>query len=371
MKQEPDYYIGLMSGTSMDAIDAALVDFATDTPRLVAALDHPLPPTLHTNMSALCQPGPDEIERLGRADVALGEIFAETVTRLLDQAGIAAGAIRAIGSHGQTVRHRPEANFTLQIGDPNVIAQRTGITTVADFRRRDLAAGGEGAPLVPAFHAAVLRRAGRTQAVVNIGGMANVTVLPADDSAVTGFDTGPGNVLMDAWAQQHIGCPLDENGAWAASGTVNEKLLSRLLTHEFFRRSPPKSTGRESFHAAWLAQQLHESGDSHSPVDVQATLCELTAASIAEAISTHAPDCEETLICGGGTHNTHLMSRLREHLRPMPVLTTDERGVPADWMEAMAFAWLARETLAHRPGNLPAVTGASRNVILGGVYFGR
>lgn len=357
-----------MSGTSMDAIDAVLVDFAADTPRLIAAHEHPLPVSLHAEMTALCQTGADEIERLGRADVALGEVFAEAVGRLLDAAGISAGEVRAIGSHGQTVRHRPEAHFTLQIGDPNVIAERTGITTVADFRRRDLAAGGEGAPLVPAFHAAMLRRIGRKNVVVNIGGMANVTILGAE---VTGFDTGPGNVLMDIWARQHLGRPLDEGGAWAASGRIDEKLLAQLLKHEFFRRPPPKSTGRETFHATWLEQRLRESGDSHSPADVQATLCELTAVSIADAIRTHATGCEELLVCGGGVHNTHLMERLREHLKPMPVLATDERGIPADWMEAMAFAWLARETLAHRPGNLPAVTGASRPVVLGGVYYGR
>lgn len=355
----------------MDAIDAALVDFSAATPRLVAALNHPLPAALHAELSALCQPGEDEIERLGRADAALGEVFAEAVARLLEQAGIPATRLHAIGSHGQTVRHRPESHFTLQIGDPNVIAERTGITTVADFRRRDLAAAGEGAPLVPAFHAAALGRAGRKQVVVNIGGMANITLLPADAAAVTGFDTGPGNVLMDAWARQHLGRPLDAGGAWAASGRVDGKLLAQLLEHEFFRRPPPKSTGRESFHAAWLAKQLHESGDSLSPADVQATLCELSAVSIAEAIRAHAAACEEVLVCGGGVHNAHLMARLRDHLRPTPVLASDERGVPADWMEAMAFAWLARETLAHRPGNLPAVTGAEHPVILGGIYYGR
>ena len=357
-----------MSGTSMDAIDAALVDFAPVTPRLVAALNHPLPESLHAELTALCQPGDGEIERLGRADVTLGEVFAEAVARLLDHANVSAGEIRAIGSHGQTVRHRPEARFTLQIADPNVIAERTGITTVADFRRRDLAAGGEGAPLVPAFHAAMLRQAGRKKAVVNIGGIANVTVL---DTEVTGFDTGPGNGLMDAWARRHLGRPLDDGGAFAASGRVDRQLLTQLLSHEFFRRPPPKSTGRETFHADWLTQQLRESGGSLSPQDVQATLCELTAASIAEAIRAYASGCEEVLVCGGGVHNTNLMARLRDLLRPTPVLATDERGVPADWMEAMAFAWLARETLAHRPGNLPAVTGAKRAVILGGIYYGR
>jgi anhydro-N-acetylmuramic acid kinase len=368
LKQETDFYIGLMSGTSMDAIDAALVDFAPGTPRLVAAINHPLPETLHAELSALCQSGADEIERLGRADVALGEVFAAAALRLLEQANVPAREIRAIGSHGQTVRHRPEARFTLQIGDPNVIAERTGITTVADFRRRDLAAGGVGAPLVPAFHAAVLHQAGRKTVVVNIGGIANVTVL---NTEVTGFDTGPGNGLMDAWARQHLGRPLDEGGAWAASGRIDQKLLAQLLAHEFFRRPPPKSTGRETFHAAWLAQQLAASRRSLSPQDVQATLCELTVVSIAEAIRTYASSSEEVLVCGGGVHNTNLMARLREHLQPTPVLATGERGVPADWMEAMAFAWLARETLAHRPGNLPSVTGASRPVILGGVYYGR
>ena len=365
-------FVGLMSGTSLDGIDAVLVDFSADPPRLIEALSHPLPDTLRQRLTALCQPGGDEIERLGRADVALGELFAEAVQRLLTQTGIAATEVRAIGSHGQTIRHRPEAGFTLQIGDPSRIAQRTGITTVADFRRRDLAAGGQGAPLVPAFHAALFRSPDISRAVLNLGGMANVTLLPAGAAQpVTGFDTGPGNVLMDLWAQRHLGRPLDEGGAWAASGRVDEALLSRLLDDPYFRQPAPKSTGREHFNADWLAARLDESEHSPSAADVQATLCELTAVSVAEAVRRSGCDARELLVCGGGAHNDHLLARLRERLSPMTVATTDEHGLPADWVEAVAFAWLARETLAARHGNLPAVTGAREAVVLGSIHPGR
>ena len=364
-----ELFVGLMSGTSLDGIDAVLVDFGDDRPRLIHALTHPLPDDLRQRLLTLCQPGDDEIERLGRADRDLGEELAVAVRRLLDASGVAAAEIRAIGSHGQTIRHRPEAGFTLQIGDPNRIAQRCGITTVADFRRRDLAAGGQGAPLVPAFHAALFRSGEGDRVVLNLGGMANLTLLPGDPGVpVRGFDTGPGNVLMDLWAQRHLGRPLDENGAWAASGEVNEGLLARCLRDGYFHQPPPKSTGREHFNAAWLDAHLDESDHSPAPQDVQATLCELTAVSVAEAVRDNLAGAGELLVCGGGAHNAYLLSRLRAHLAPMAVIPSDERGLPADWVEAVAFAWLARETLAGRPGNLPTVTGASEAVVLGGVY---
>ncbi len=361
------YYIGLMSGTSLDGIDAVLVDFAGDPPRLIEAHTHPLPDTLRQQLGALCQPGDNEIERMGRADIALGELFADAVQQLLRQTSIPATEIHAIGSHGQTIRHRPDAGFTLQIGDANRIARRTGITTVADFRRRDMAAGGQGAPLVPAFHAALFRSPDITRVVLNLGGMANITLLPAHpERPVSGYDTGPGNVLMDTWAQQYLGRPLDEHGAWAATGCVNEALLTRSLSDAYFRQAPPKSTGREYFNADWLTARLDESEHSLSPVDIQATLCELTAVSVAEAV--RHTDAAELLVCGGGTHNTYLLSRLKARLDSMDVIPSTERGLAADWVEAVAFAWLARETLAARPGNLPAVTGASEAVVLGAIY---
>ncbi|HEB93009.1 MAG TPA: anhydro-N-acetylmuramic acid kinase [Gammaproteobacteria bacterium] len=365
-----EYYIGLMSGTSLDGIDAVLVDFASDPPRLIEAHTHPLPDALRQQLGALCQPGDNEIERMGRADIALGERFAAAAQQLLRQTGIPATEIHAIGSHGQTIRHRPDAGFTLQIGDANRIARHTGITTVADFRRRDMAAGGQGAPLVPAFHAALFRSPDITRVVLNLGGMANITLLPAHpERPVSGYDTGPGNVLMDAWARQHLGRPLDENGAWAATGCVNEALLTRCLSDAYFRQAPPKSTGREHFNTDWLAARLAESEHPHSPADIQATLCELTAVSVAEAVRQTDTDAAELLVCGGGTNNTYLLSRLEAHLDSMDVIPSNERGLAADWVEAVAFAWLARETLEARPGNLPAVTGASEAVVLGAVYW--
>jgi anhydro-N-acetylmuramic acid kinase len=363
------YTIGLMSGTSLDALDAVLVDFSNNTPSLMASHSQAIPADLRRELAALTQPGDNEIARLGEADLAVAELSAEAVMQLLKKAGVSAQQVLAIGSHGQTIRHCPEEGcfgFTLQIGDPNTIAQRTGITTVADFRRRDLAAGGQGAPLVPAFHAAIFRRPDVNRVMVNIGGIANITRLPADTGQpVTGFDTGPGNGLLDAWAERHLQQTMDEDGHWAASGQVSESLLERCLADPYFRRTAPKSTGKEYFNLGWLAEKCE---DSLSPEDIQATLCELTAVSIAEAVDDGSKNDEEVLICGGGVHNATLMARLTHHLTPRAVAGTDSVGIPPDWVEAMAFAWLARETLAGRPGNLPSVTGASVPVILGGIY---
>lgn len=360
-----------MSGTSMDAIDAVLVDFSAGIPRLVHTLDYPIPDELRSICQALCIPGNNEIDRLGQADGQLGDVFADAVLQLLDKAGISAQNVAAIGSHGQTIRHRPEETtpFTLQIGDANRIAERTGITTVADFRRRDMAAGGQGAPLVPAFHAAVFQSTEQSRTIVNIGGIANITILPKDtDTPVSGFDTGPGNRLMDIWVQKHQQQFFDQDGQWAATGEINKSLLNQLMTDEYFDRLPPKSTGREKFNLAWLEEQLANYGKETAAEDVQATLCELTAISITVDIRQHAQETEAVIVCGGGTRNLQLMKRLREHLDPVEVKTTDDIGYPAEWIEAMAFAWLARETLAHRPGNVPGVTGAHHPVILGGIY---
>ncbi len=385
----PHLYIGLMSGTSMDAADAALVDFSADQPKLIATQRTPLTAELRTALLALCVPGPNEIERMAELDARLGELFADSALALLKKSGVKPVQVQAIGSHGQTVRHQPSGPypFSLQIGNPALIAQRTGITTVADFRRADIAASGQGAPLAPAFHNAVFRSAEHDRAVVNIGGIANITLLPADPSQdVRGFDTGPGNVLLDAWAERHLGKRMDEDGRFSASGKVHEGLLSALLNDDYFSLAPPKSTGREHFNIAWLDAVLHQHskyplslGESEargpgggegekSAQDVQATLCELSAASIAEAILRYAPGTKEVLVCGGGAHNAHLMQRLRARLKPCSVESTEKHGISPDWVEAMAFAWLAKQTLEGKPGNLPAVTGAKRAVVLGGIY---
>lgn len=363
----PQYFAGLMSGTSMDAADAALVDFSGGKPRLIATHRTPLTPELRAALLALCNPGPNEIERMAELDARLGAIFADTALALLKKAGVQATEVHAIGSHGQTVRHQPGGPypFSLQIGNPALIAHRTGITTVADFRRADIAAGGQGAPLVPAFHNAVFRSTQQDRVVVNIGGIANITVLPRDAThAVTGFDTGPGNVLLDGWAERHLGKHMDEDGRFAASGNVREGLLNALSGDDYFALKPPKSTGREHFNMAWLDAAL-QTHTGISAQDVQATLCELTAASIAQAIRHYAPQTSEVSICGGGAHNVHLMQRLRARLGQCSVESTEKHGINPDWVEAMAFAWLAKQTLEGKPGNLPSVTGAKRAVVLG------
>jgi anhydro-N-acetylmuramic acid kinase len=369
-----EHYIGLMSGTSLDAIDAALVSFSDNQPTLHHAINVPLDERLRNDIIALCAPGDNEIERMGQLDILLGKTFASAVQQLLKAADVDAAQVRAIGSHGQTIRHRPgqrkEKGFTLQIGDPNTIAELTGITTVADFRRRDMAAGGQGAPLVPAFHAALFGAAQETsQVILNIGGMANVTLL-FKDAPVTGFDTGPGNVLMDNWIQQHRQQPFDHDGQWATAGIAQSQLLNTLLKDDFFQLAPPKSTGLELFNRGWLQQHLDSFTETFKPEDVQATLSELTATSITDAIKKYAAENVELVVCGGGTRNAGLMRRIATKLSSATIKTSDDFGLAAEWVEAVAFAWLAQETLAHRPSNLPDVTGATRPVILGGIYPG-
>lgn len=368
-------YIGLMSGTSLDAIDAALVRIGGDTAiELLASHKHPLPAALRDTLLGLNRPGRGELARMAEADVLLGREFADAALTLCAHAAVAPDAIQAIGSHGQTIRHAAEADppYTVQIGDPNTIAERTGITTVADFRRRDLAAGGQGAPLMPALHEALLRVNDHDRAVLNIGGMANLTLLPADPAqATSGFDTGPGNVLMDHWCQQHHRQPFDDNGGWAATGTVDEGLLAAMLRDKYFRLAPPKSTGRDLFNAAWLERHLKRGGKRRQHRHVQATLCELTARSIAEAIDAHAGDARTVIVCGGGVHNTTLMFRLQALLRDRLVRSSEDYGLDPDWLEAIGFAWLAQRRLTLQAGNLVAVTGARHPVILGAVYAGR
>jgi anhydro-N-acetylmuramic acid kinase len=360
-------YIGLISGTSVDGIDAALVEFGA-TPVLHFACTYPMPEALAQEVLTLSQAhGNASLDSVGQLDTRLGEVFADTALRLLADSKTATNGVRAIGSHGQTLRHRPSgaAPFTMQLGDANIIAERTGITTIADFRRRDVAAGGQGAPLVPAFHAAVLQDAGEDRAVLNIGGIANVSLLPAR-GPVRGFDTGPGNGLMDAWCLRHRGERFDRGGAFAAEGRVDAELLARLLEDDFLALPPPKSTGRDHYHLAWLDERL--TGRSLSATDVQATLLAFTTRSIAAALHAHLPSCRRVLACGGGVHNHSLMATLQAELPEAMVESTAAMGIDPDFMEAMAFAWLARETLAGRPGNLPEVTGARGLRILGAIY---
>ena len=378
-------FLGLISGTSVDGIDAALVSFAPH-PILHAAQTFALPDALAHEVLRVSQSdaqlAPDDF---GALDTRLGAAFAAAANALIESSGLARSGIVAIGSHGQTLRHRPsgDAPFSLQLGDASVIAEGTGITTVADFRRRDVAAGGQGAPLVPAFHAAIFADPGESRAVLNIGGIANLTLLPASAAegmaqpqgrsrpapaheAVRGFDTGPGNGLMDAWCLHHRGERFDRDGQFAASGCLQEPLLARLLDDPWLALPPPKSTGRDQFHLAWLQTRLD--GLALSAADVQATLCEFTAASVVQALQRSQPDVRRLLVCGGGVHNRQLMSRLMALLPRLAVVSTASLGVDPDFVEAMAFAWLARESLAGRPGNLPQVTGARGLRVLGAIH---
>lgn len=369
-------YIGLMSGTSLDGIDAALVSLDEGRCELLHHYCHPIPSALHQELLALCHGCDNEIERLGHADRLFAKLLADAVLHLCEHAGVTPNSVRAIGSHGQTVRHRPpsadtqaEQAFTLQLGDPNTLAELSGITTVADFRRRDIAAGGQGAPLVPAFHAAMMHKPGVHRVIVNIGGMANISVLHKD-GPVQGFDTGPGNVLMDSWVQQQRGQAYDEGGQWAARGTAIPALEAAFLNAPFFQLTGPKSTGREVFNPTTLSQALAML-PPQQPEDVQQSLLQVTAKSIAQAIQCRAPATSEIFVCGGGAHNLTLLTALDALLPTCTVATTAELGIDPDWVEACAFAWLARQTLQGLPGNVPAVTGASGARVLGAIYPGR
>lgn len=365
-----ELYIGLMSGTSMNAIDAALVDLH-DRPQLLHTASLPYTPELRTRLKDLCEGTSDELKKFAALDAELGYLFAEAAIAVMKKGGARPAEVTAIGSHGQTVRHYPacDPKSSLQIADPNIIASVTGITTVADFRRRDMSVGGQGAPLVPAFHNLLFRQRGRDRAILNLGGIANLTILPASQQQpVTGFDTGPGNVLMDQWAGRHLKEPMDHDGNWAASGRVDDRLLERLLCDDYFEAAPPKSTGTEYFNLHWLDRILKRHKTRLVRKNVQTTLCELTAVSIVQAVRRYAPATQEILVCGGGVHNLALMFRLQILLGDIHLKSTEDYGLPPEWIEAMAFAWLAHETLAGRPGNLPSVTGATKPVLLGGIY---
>jgi len=359
-----EFYIGLMSGTSIDGIDAVLVNLEGNKHEIIASHYEKMPDVLRHSILEICTPGNNEINRMGELDYAIGKQFALAANILIEKSNVKRENILAIGSHGQTIRHHPAKNFTLQIGDPNVIAATTGITTIADFRRRDIAHGGQGAPLVPAFHQAIFLDKKSNRTILNIGGIANVTLLPTIGN-VLGFDTGPGNTLLDAWTEKHLQKKHDEKGAWASRGNIHTQLLENLLNDPYFKLNPPKSTGREYFNIAWLEKYL---SSSITPIDVQATLVELTAKSIFNAIHPFF-ETGEIFICGGGVHNDYLLLRLKTLANKHFIASTAKLGVDPDWVEAIAFAWLAKQTLEKKPGNLTAVTGAQKETILGGVYF--
>ncbi len=371
-------FIGLMSGTSLDGIDAALVDIADNgTTYLRATHAEPMPESLRESLLALCQAERAGFAQLAYAEDAFCHLQATAVQRLLAASDTPPDAIAAIGSHGQTIEHAPWGHgeapaYTMQLDNPSLLAELSGCTVVADFRRRDLAAGGQAAPLAPAFHDALFRREGEWLMVLNLGGFANLTLLPPaeNDAEIIGFDTGPANALMDGWHARHRGGRFDPEGTWAASGRVDEALLERLLAESFFHRPPPRSTGREVFHLEWLARHLT---GREAPEDVQATLSELTATSVALGIAMarerlEAPPAAALIPCGGGAHNPDLLDRLARHIPETPLVPSSDWGWPADWLEAGAFAWLAWRRLEGLPGNLPSVTGATGPRVLGGIY---
>ena len=381
MPQNRRLFIGLMSGTSLDGVDAALVDFSAAAPQTLATHFAPFDPALRAVLLALQAASANELHESALAANGVARAYASAVQTLLASAQIPAQEVEAIGAHGQTVRHRPELGFTLQLNNAALLAELTGITVCADFRSRDVAAGGQGAPLAPAFHHAVFGALLSERIIVNIGGIANITHLPAatDASAastparggVTGFDTGPGNALMDLWIQQHQGRAYDTDGAWAASGAVIPALLERMMADPYFARLPPKSTGRDLFHAAWLDGHVDALG-LHSPADavnVQATLCVLTARSITDGIVRCAGNsAREAFVCGGGAHNGHLLGLLRQFAPAIDWQETGVLGVPADWVEAIAFAWLALRLIERQPGSIATVTGARGARMLGAIY---
>lgn len=364
-----ELYIGLMSGTSLDGIDAALVNLSSDKMEVIDFEYLPFSQEIQHRLHQLSAPNAQmSLQEFGEMDTALGCLFAQTVNTLLRKTHLSASQITAIGSHGQTVYHSPlgQFPFTLQIGDPNCIAQKTHITTVADFRRRDIAAGGQGAPLVPAFHHAVFHSSSETRCVVNIGGIANVTVLPADGSeSVIGFDTGPGNVLLNQWIKKHLNHHYDAQGAWATTGKIDFELVEQLKNEPYFQAPSPKSTGVDYFSMDWLERQCDIG--NYAPENIQASLTYLTAITICEAIARTAPQTSRILVCGGGVHNQYLMQLLAENAH-CTVQSTADFGLHPDHVEAIAFAWLAKQTLNQKTGNLQAVTGASCSVILGGIY---
>ena len=361
-------FVGVMTGTSVDGLDLALLDLPTDlTPR--SARTSPFPPSLRERLIALGSSGTDEIVRMGEAHVELGDFIAASCLAFITELGLEPNEIRAIGSHGQTIRHHPNANFpfSIQIGSGHVIAEKTGIDVVADFRSRDVAAGGQGAPLVPSYHDALFRDNELTRVIVNIGGIANVSILSPEGSAAKGFDTGPGNALLDAWIQECREIPFDEEGSWAKSGAIHEPLLSELLSDPYYERLPPKSTGKEYFNLPYLYRHI-ASFPNIAQEDVQATLVEVTTQTITSAIERHAAQCTDVVVCGGGRLNDHLMLRLKSLNMKRAIHTSESLGIDGDAIEAAAFAYLAWQFIERLPGNQPDVTGADGLRVLGCLY---
>ncbi len=367
-------YIGVMTGTSMDGVDLVAASF--DPLHLHATLTIPFEPELRDELMALTLPDDNEIDRMGKADVTLAKLIGHGINELIEKNHLDRSQIKAIGSHGQTIRHRPEHGFTLQIGDPNIITEITKIPVISDFRRRDMAAGGQGAPLFPAFHQAIFQHSSIHRVILNLGGIANVSLLPAGrPEDVYGFDTGPANILMDAWCERYTGHPYDENGNWAAYGHPIRGLLERLQAHEFFSKEPPKSTGREDFNIDWLDDQLADWRNDEleydeledTPENVQATLLKLTTRAIKKAIYRSDLDTGEVYVCGGGAYNSHLLEQLRWRLRKhnWSVQSTSVLGLSPTWVEATAFAWLSMRFMTQQSGNLPSVTGAQGFRVLG------
>ncbi len=360
----PELYVGIMSGTSLDGIDAALVEFSDGQVQLTGTHYQAYAQPLKNTLLALHHPANNELHQAQMTGNELARLYATATAALLQKSNITPNQVRSIGCHGQTVRHRPEHGYTLQLGNAALLAELTGFTVVSDFRSRDIAAGGQGAPLVPAFHDKVLRHPDIHRVIVNIGGISNLTDL-SPDLPTTGFDCGPGNLLMDAWCGQHLGKPYDERGAWAATGKVLPALLEQMLSEPFFAFPPPKSSGRDLFNPAWLQDKMQ--GDERAE-DVQATLLELTCRTIAQAIQQHCAEAKEIYLCGGGAHNLTLHNRLASLLPDSTVQTTNVLGVDSDYLEAIAFAWLAQQALHGLTANLPAVTGARHPCILGAIY---
>ena len=371
--QGSDLYVGLMSGTSLDGVDVAIVDFAQSPPELLYCSTTPYPSSVRDRLLELCRSQMTSLDELYRLDAELGEIYAGVVNAALEKAAIPARQIIAIGCHGQTILHSPDSEvpYTAQIGDPNRLAALTGIDTVADFRRKDIALGGQAAPLAPAFHQFVFRSGSEDRAVINIGGISNISYLPADHNSPTlGFDTGPGNTLLDYWIEQNRNTPFDEDGNWARSGKVDDELLGRMLNDEpYFRQAPPKSTGTEYFNPGWLMSLLNDSASGDlPPAAIQATLVELTVRTISGALAALPSRVQNCYLCGGGAHNRYLMERLALALPECTVTTTAKLGLDPDFVEASAFAWLARERVNLRTGNIPSVTRAQKTTILGGIF---
>lgn len=357
-------YAGLMSGTSLDGVDAVLVQFPEGLPRVVQHAHRPFDDRLRAELLALTSPGHDDLGRAATLGNELARCYAGAVTAILEGSGVGRHDVAAVGCHGQTVRHRPDLGYTVQIGNAALLAELVSLPVVADFRSRDIAAGGQGAPLAPAFHAAVFADPGEDRAVLNLGGIANLSLL-SRDGRVSGFDCGPGNCLMDLWAALHLGTPCDLDGAWSSGGAVIEKLLDRMLEEPYFSAPPPKSTGRDLFSEAWLHDKLPPGA---VPRDVQATLLELTARSVAGALRLAGFCAQRVIVCGGGARNRALMQSLEARLRPATVQSSARHGIDPQHVEAVAFAWLAMQAMHDRPANLPCVTGARGARVLGAIY---